>query len=117
MTPPAALGAVRVQRALGQQTQGRFQIHAGRPDGLVTEDVGDLLDRCAVLHQPGRQRVSERMHAVAAFLADRDMSRPGVLDQNLMQMVLVGERADRGGVAEEHLRAVADRTAMTGCSR
>ena len=77
----------------------------------MTEDVGDLLDRCAVLQQPGRQRVSERMHAVAALLADRDMSCSGVLDQNLVQMVLVGERADRGGVAEEHLWAVADRTA------
>ena len=38
-------------------TQRRFQVHAGRPDRLVTEDVGDLLDRCAVLQQPGRQRV------------------------------------------------------------
>ncbi len=52
------------------------------------------------------------MHAVAAFVADRDVSHPGVLDQDLMQMVLVGERADRGEVAQEHLRAVTNRSAM-----
>ena len=76
-------------------------------DRLVAEDVGDLLDRRAVLHQPGRQRVPERVHAVAALLAHRHVRDPGVLDQDLMQMVLVGERADRGGVPQEHLRAVA----------
>ncbi len=51
------------------------------------------------------------MHAVAALLADRDMGCPGVLEKNLVQMVLVGERPDRGGVAEEHLSAVTGRTA------
>jgi len=52
------------------------------------------------------------MHAVAAFLADRDVSHPGVLDHDLMQVVLVGERADRGEVPDEYLRAVADRPTM-----
>ncbi len=77
----------------------------------MTKDVGDLLDRCAVFHQPGRQRVPKRMHPMAAFLTQRDMGRPGVLDQDLVQVILVGERAYRGGVPEEHLRAVASRTA------
>ena len=76
----------------------------------MAEDVGDLLGRRAVL-QPGRQRVSERVHTVAAFLANRDMGYPGVLDQYLVQMILVGERAYRGGVADEHLPAVTDRPA------
>jgi len=35
------------------------------------------------------------VHAVAALLAHQDVSRPGVLDQDLVQVVLVGERADR----------------------
>jgi hypothetical protein len=48
---------------------------------------------------------------MTAFLAHRDMSGPGVLDQDLMQMILIGERACRGGVPQEHLRAVASRTA------
>ncbi|WP_423185172.1 hypothetical protein [Arthrobacter sp. NyZ413] len=64
----------------------------------MAEDVGDLLDRCALLHQPGRQRVPQRMHAMAASLTQRDMSDPGVLDQDLVQMILVGERAYRGSV-------------------
>src|SRR6266568_6572808 len=51
------------------------------------------------------------MHAVAALLANRHMRRPGVLDQDLVQMILVGERAYRGGVPDEYLRAVASRTA------
>jgi hypothetical protein len=52
------------------------------------------------------------VHAVTAFLAHRDVRHPGVLDQDLMQMVLVGERPDRGQVPQEHLRAVAGRPAM-----
>jgi hypothetical protein len=52
------------------------------------------------------------VHAVAALLADRDVSHPGVFDQDLMQMVLVGERADRSEVPQEHLRTVADRPTM-----
>jgi hypothetical protein len=51
------------------------------------------------------------VHAVAAFVADRDVGCTGVLDQDLVQMVLVGERADRGGVADEHLPGVTDRPA------
>lgn len=78
----------------------------------MTEDVGDLLERRAVLHQPRRQSVAQRVHAVAACLADRDVSHPGVLDQNLVQMILVGERTDRGGVAHKHLGAVARRPAI-----
>ena len=65
-----------------------------------------------LFHQPGRQRMPQRVHAVAAFLAHRNVRHPGVLDQDLMQMILVGERADRGGVPHEHLRAVAVRPAM-----
>jgi hypothetical protein len=61
--------------------------------------------------QAGRQRVPPRVHAVAAFLAHRDVSRPGVLDQGLVQVVLLGERAHRGGVPQEHLRVVAGRPA------
>jgi hypothetical protein len=57
----------------------------------------------------GRQRVPQGVHAVAALLAHQDVSRPGVLDQDLVQVVLVGERADRGGMPQEHLRAVAGR--------
>jgi len=72
----------------------------------MAEDVGDLLDRCAVLQQPGRQRVPQRMHAMAAILTQPDTGHPGVLDQDLMQMILVGERPDRGGVPDEHLWAV-----------
>ena len=74
----------------------RVQVDAGRLDGLVAEDVGDLLDRRAALHQAGRQRMPKRVHAMAALLADPHVSHPGVLDQDLMQMVLVGERPDRG---------------------
>ncbi len=51
------------------------------------------------------------MHAVAAFLADRDMGHPGVFEKDLVQVVLVGERSDRGGVPPEHLSAVAGRPA------
>lgn len=47
--------------------------------------------------------VAQGMHAVSAFLADRDVRGAGVFDQDLMQMVLVGERADRGGVTDDHL--------------
>ena len=49
---------------------------------------------------------------MAAFLAHRNVCYAGMFDQNLMQMILVGERADRGGVPHEHLRAVAVRPAM-----
>ena len=49
---------------------------------------------------------------MTAFLAHRHVSHPGVLDQDLMQMVLVGERPDRGQVPQEHLRAVTVRPAM-----
>ncbi len=79
----------------------------------MAEDVGDLLDRRAVLHQPSGQGVPQRVHAVTAFLTHRNVRRPGVLDQDLMQMVLLGERSDRGVVPQEHLRAVADRPTMT----
>ena len=72
----------------------------------MAEDVGDLLDRRAVLHQPGRQRMPQRVHAVTAVLPDRHVRRPGVLDQDLMQMIPIGERTDRGGVPDEHLRAI-----------
>ena len=75
----------------------------------MTEDVGDLLDRRAALHQPGRQRMAERVHAMTAFLAHRHVRYPGVPDQDLMQMVLVGERPDRRQVPQEHLRAAAGR--------
>ena len=78
----------------------------------MTEDVSDLLDRRAAFHQPGRQRMTERVHAMTAFLAHRHVRYPGVLDQDLMQMVLVGERPDRGQVPQEHLRAVTVRPAM-----
>ena len=94
---------VRIEGAFGQQAQGRFQVHAGGSHRLVAKDVGALLDRCAVFHQSGRQCVPERMHAVAALLAQRDMSGPRVLDQDLVQMVLVGKRAYRGGVPKKHL--------------
>ena len=90
-------------------TSRGFQVDTGRLDGLVTEDVGDLLDRCAAFHQPGRQRMPQRVHAMAAFLAHRNVCCAGMFDQNLMQMILVGERADRGHVPHEHLRAVAVR--------
>ena len=43
---------------------------------------------------------------MAALLADSHVSHRGVLDQDLMQVVLVGEQPDRGQVAQEHLRAV-----------
>ncbi len=46
---------------------------------------------------------------MAALLAHRHVRHPGVLDQDLVQVVLVGERADRGGVPHEHLRGVAGR--------
>ena len=49
---------------------------------------------------------------MAAFLTHRDVRGPGVLGQDLMQVILVGERADRGGVPEEHLRAVASWAAV-----
>ena len=35
---------------------------------------------------------------MTTLLAQRDMCCPGVLDQDLMQVILIGERADRGGV-------------------
>ena len=44
------------------------------------------------------------MHAVAAFLTHRHVGGPGVLDHDLVQMILVGERADRGGVPDEYQR-------------
>ncbi|HET8641725.1 MAG TPA: hypothetical protein VFM37_07295, partial [Pseudonocardiaceae bacterium] len=49
---------------------------------------------------------------MAALFADTHVRHPGVLDQDLMQVVVLGERADRGGVAEEHLRAVAGWSAV-----
>ena len=61
--------------------------------------------------QPGRQRVPERMHTVPTFLTHRDVGGPGVLDQDLVQMILVGKRAYRRGMPDEHLRAVAGRAA------
>ena len=64
----------------------------------MPENVGDLLDWRAVLHQPGRERVPERMHPMAALLTQRHVRCPGVLGQNLMEMVLVRERADRSGM-------------------
>src|SRR5437870_4038949 len=60
----------------------------------------------------GRQRMAEGVHAMTAFLAHRHVRYPGVLDQDLMQMVLIGERPDRRQVPHEHLRAVAGRPAM-----
>ena len=81
-------------------------------DGLVAEDVGDPLDRGAVLHQPCRERVPERVHPMTALLAEAHVRGTGVLDQDLMQMVLVRERADRGGMPQEHLRAIARRPAV-----
>jgi hypothetical protein len=71
----------------------------------VAENVGDPLDRRAVLQQAGRERVPERVHPVAALLAQRHMRGAGVLDQDLMQMVLLGERADRSGMPQKHLQA------------
>jgi hypothetical protein len=35
-------------------------------------------------------------------IAQRHVRRPGVPDQRLVQVVLVGERADRDGVPQEH---------------
>ena len=96
-----------MQRALRQQPQRRLQIYAGRLDGLVAENLGDPLDRRAVLHQTGRERVPERMHPMTTLLSQRHVRGAGVLDQDLVQMVLVGERADRGGMPPKHLRAVA----------
>jgi hypothetical protein len=52
------------------------------------------------------------VHAVAALLAEWHAGGPGVLDQDLIQVILIGERADRGGVPDEHLRAVVCRTAV-----
>ena len=49
---------------------------------------------------------------MTAFLAHRDVRNPGVLDQDSMQMLLVGERPDRGQVPQEHLGAVTVRPAM-----
>ena len=49
---------------------------------------------------------------MTAFLAHRHVRHPGVLDQDLMQMVLVGERPDRCQVPQEHLRAVTIRPTM-----
>jgi hypothetical protein len=49
---------------------------------------------------------------VAAFLTQRHVSGPGVLDQDLVQVILVGERAYRGGVPQEHLRALASWTTV-----
>jgi hypothetical protein len=49
---------------------------------------------------------------MTAFLAHPHVRHPGVLDQDLMQMILVGERADRRRVPHEHLRAVAVRPAV-----
>jgi hypothetical protein len=48
----------------------------------------------------------QRVHAVTALFAHRDVSRTDVLDQDLMQVVLLGERAHRGGVTQEDLRPV-----------
>ena len=74
--------------------------------------VRDLLDWSALFQQSGRQCVPQRMHTVAALLAHRDMRDPGMLDQDLMQMILLGERADRRSVPHEHLRALACRAAV-----
>ena len=49
---------------------------------------------------------------MTAFLAHPHVRHPGVLDQDLMQVVLAGERPDRGQVPHEHLRAAAGRPAM-----
>ncbi len=51
----------------------------------------------------------QRVHAVAALLAHRDVSCPRVPDQDLVQVVLIGERPGRGRVPQEHLRAAAGR--------
>ncbi len=56
--------------------------------------------------QPGRPRVPQPVQAMTAFPAHQDMSGPGVFDQDLMQMILAGERACRGGAPEEYPRAV-----------
>jgi hypothetical protein len=52
------------------------------------------------------------VHAVAALLAHRDVGGPGVLGQDLVEVILVGERADRGGVPDEHLWTIACRAAV-----
>ena len=52
-----------------------------------------LRARCWWLtERTGRQRVPQRMHTVVALLAQRDMRDPGMLDQNLMQMILLRKR-------------------------
>src|SRR5918995_68311 len=49
---------------------------------------------------------------MTARLTQRNMRCPGVLDQDLVQMVLVGERADRGGMPQEQFRALAYRPSV-----
>lgn len=44
---------------------------------------------------------------MAAFFTQPNMRHPGMLGQNLMKVILVGERAYRVGAPEKHLRAVA----------
>ena len=39
------------------------------------------------------------------FLPERHMRHPGVFDQDLIQMILIGKRPYRGCVPHEHLRA------------
>jgi hypothetical protein len=54
---------------------------------------------------------------MTALLTQRHVRGAGVLDQDLMQMVLVGERADRSGMPQKHLRAIALRAAVTNVNR
>ncbi len=53
---------------------------------------------------------------MTARLTQRNMRCPGVLDQDLVQMVLVGERADRGGMPQEQFRALAYRPSVRSTS-
>jgi len=89
---------------------GQMKVVAGVGERRMTQIRLSAI--CSTGVPPSISRVAsvpQGMHAVAAFLADRDTGHPSVLEKNLMQMVLVGERPDRGGVPEEHLSAVAGR--------
>ena len=103
--------AVKSQVTAAARRPGRPSAPQGRRHRVLTRTTECCIGCNSAPFQPGRQRVPERMHTVPTFLTHRDVGGPGVLDQDLVQMILVGKRAYRRGMPDEHLRAVAGRAA------